>query len=315
MMKKSLILAPLAAILLAGTPARPVRAASGTGTSAAQFLKIGASARAAAMAEAQVALTDDIYAPYYNPAGLALVESPVMGATHTQYVLEAGYQYGALALPLEGGAGTLGLSISNLGVPDLERRTQDTDLPVGYFDASNFAYALSYGRRLNDRLCAGLSGKVVTVTIDEVSGSALAMDAGLRYEPDLPLAFPVYAAVAVRNFGSKLKLGGSSDPLPSAVVAGLAARPRGDTAVTLDFIRYRDSGLQVAVGGEYTHSLSARLDGTLRAGYSNHRRDLDGNSMVTLGAGLALQSISFDFAWVPYGDLGNTFRYSMMLRF
>ncbi len=308
-------LSGLAAALLAGLSAATAAAGSNTGTSAAQFLKIGAGARAAAMGEAQSALADDVFAAYYNPAGLALIKQPMMGAAHAQYVQGAGYQYGAVALPLEGSRGVLGLAIANLGVSDLERRTQDTDLPVGFFDASNFSYALSYGRHITDRLCAGASGKLVSVTIDDVSGSALAVDAGVRYEPDLILDFPVYGAFTVRNMGSKLKLGTGRDPLPSAIVLGAAARPRPDLAFTLDLIRYRDAGIIVAAGGEYSRQLTGKLEGQLRAGYSNHRRDLDGNSKVTLGAGLSLPTLAFDFAWVPFGDLGNTFRYSLLIQF
>jgi hypothetical protein len=267
------------------------------------------------MAEAQSALADDVFAAYYNPASLAHIKQPAMGAAHTQYVQGAGYQYGAVALPLEGSRGVLGLSIANLGVSDLERRTQDTDLPAGYFDASNFSYALSYARHITNRLCAGASGKLVSVTIDEVSGSAMAVDAGLRYEPDLILDFPVYTAFTVRNMGSKLKLGTGKDPLPSAVVLGAAAKPRPDLAFTLDLIRYRDAGIIVAAGGEYSRQLTGKLEGQLRAGYSNHRRDLDGNSKATFGAGLALPGLIFDFAWVPFGDMGDTFRYSLMIKF
>ena len=301
--------------LLAGA-ARPAAAAENAGTSAAQFLKIGAGARGAAMAEAQSAVADDIYAAYYNPAGLALVERPMMGAMHAQYVQEARYQYGALALPLGEKPGrTIGFSVANLGVSDLERRTQDTDLPVGYFEASNFAYALSYACRVTDRLSAGVTGKSVRVTIDEVSGSALAADAGLRYRSDLGAGFPVDFAFAVKNLGSGLKLGSEEAPLPSSVVFGASAAPRPGLLLALDLIRYRDTDLIAAAGGEYKHRLSNRLDGMLRAGYSNHRKDIEGVSGVTLGAGLAVSGLAFDFAWVPFGDLGNTFRYSVQVKF
>ena len=90
------------------------------GTSAAQFLKLGAGAAGAAMAEAQSAAADDVYAAYYNPAGLAQLERPMMGAMHAQYLQGSKYQYGAMALPLgEGSRSIMGLSIANLGVTDI----------------------------------------------------------------------------------------------------------------------------------------------------------------------------------------------------
>ena len=286
------------------------------GTSAAQFLKIGAGARGAAMAEAQSAVSDDIYASYYNPAGLALIERPMMGAMHAQYLQGAGYQYGAMALPLgQENRHVLGFSIANLGVSDLERRTQDTDLPVGYFEASNFAYGLSYARRVTDKLSVGATGKSVSVNIDDVSGQAFAADLGLRYRPDIGAGFPVDVAVVARNLGTKLKLGTGKDPLPSVLVLGGSARPLPDLLVALDLTRYRDTDTIVAAGGEYRRKLSGKLQGLVRAGYSNHHNKLEGASGLTLGAGLSLPSLAFDFAWVPFGDLGTTFRYSILVQF
>lgn len=289
---------------------------SAAGTSAAQFLKIGAGARGAAMAEAQSAVADDIYAAYYNPAGLTFIEKPMMGAMHAQYLQGARYQYGVMALPISEGTGqTLSFSIANLGVSDMERRTQDTDLPVGYFEASNFAYGLSYARRITDRLSAGVTGKSVSVNIDDVSGQAFAADLGLRYRPNLNLSFPVAVAVVARNLGPKLKLGTGKDPLPSALTLGGSAKPLPDLLFALDLTSYRDTDIIIAAGAEYSRKLSGKLQGLVRAGYSNHRKSAEGASGLTLGAGLSLPGFTFDFAWVPFGDLGSTFRYSVLVRF
>lgn len=309
----ALLAACLAAVLFVP---RGFCANSNAGTSAAQFLKLGAGAGAAGMAEAQTAAADDVYAAYYNPAGLALLERPMMGATHAQYLQGSRYQYGALALPLgEGSRNILGLSIANLGISDMERRTQDTDLPVGYFEAANFAYALTYARRMNDRLSLGATGKLVSVKIDDVSGSAFAADIGARYRLDGGLRFPVDIALVARNLGSGLKLGSEKDPLPSSFVLGGSARPHKDLLVALDFIEYRDADLIVAAGGEYRRAISGKLQGLLRAGYSNRYKDVEGATGVTFGAGLSFPGLAFDFAWVPFGDLGNTFRYSLLVRF
>ncbi len=310
----SVFLGALCASVVFASPARCAN--SNAGTSAAQFLKIGAGARGAAMAEAQSAASDDIYAAYYNPAGLALIGKPMMGAMHAQYLQGASYQYGAMALPLKGdNPHTLSFSIANLGVSDLERRTQDTDLPVGYFEASNFAYGLSYARRATDRLALGVTGKLVSVSIDEVTGQAFAADLGLRYRPDIGARFPVAVALVARNLGTKLKLGTEADPLPSAIVLGGSAQPLPELLLALDLTRYRDTGTIIAAGGEYRQKLTGKLEGLLRGGYSNHHKSSEGTSGLTLGAGLSLPGFAFDFAWVPFGDLGTTFRYSLLIQF
>ncbi len=57
------------------------------------------------------------------------------------------------------------------------------------------------------------------------------------------------------------------------------------------------------------------MTGALRAGYTSARRDGEGLNGVTLGAGLGFHRAKFDFAWLPFGTLGNTFRYSLLVKF
>ncbi|PYP16265.1 MAG: hypothetical protein DMD52_08430, partial [Gemmatimonadetes bacterium] len=46
------------------------------GTTAAEFLLLGASARGLALSEAYAALSTDVSALYYNPAGIAQLDRP-----------------------------------------------------------------------------------------------------------------------------------------------------------------------------------------------------------------------------------------------
>src|SRR5438552_14250115 len=73
--------------------------ASDTGTTAANFLKLGIGPRAVAMGEAQVGLADDVYATYWNPAGLAQLQNREAGFVQTQYIQDIQSQYAAYAHP------------------------------------------------------------------------------------------------------------------------------------------------------------------------------------------------------------------------
>ena len=55
------------------------------GTRAMPFLKIGIGARAIGMGESQVADASDLYASYWNPAGLARVKRPQIGLMHNEW--------------------------------------------------------------------------------------------------------------------------------------------------------------------------------------------------------------------------------------
>jgi len=300
------------AALLSGTAF-----ASGEGTSTAQFLKIGAGSKPAAMADAYTALADDIYSVYYNPAGLAWMDRPEFAGQLTNYFQDSDYGFMAFALPIEGSDGTvrhtLGISVYSLKVNSIDRRTQDTDSNAGLFDATDMAYALSYGYRISKQLGIGVSGKYIRGQIDDVKASAFAADAGIRYQcEELPLS----AAVMVKNIGTKMKYGQESDPLPSGVAVGLGYRFMDDRLkIGVDAVKYRDFRLYGAVGGDYTQEFMDKLSGSLRAGYTSHNTDPGGFNGFTFGAGMRYSKVGFDFAWVPFGDLGNTFRYTLSVKF
>ena len=59
-----------------------------TGTTAAQFLKIGVGPRAIGMGGAYTALADDINAMYWNPAGLSRMNSKEAFFNHVDWIMD-----------------------------------------------------------------------------------------------------------------------------------------------------------------------------------------------------------------------------------
>ncbi len=287
------------------------------GTSGAQFLKFGAGSRAGGMADAYSALADDVYSGYYNPAGLTKMTSPEFAGQHVTYFQDTNYEFMSFAYPFDKQDGysrqAVGISVYNMSVTEMERRTEDTDLAAGLFDASNMAYALSYSYRMAKYFGIGGTVKYVREKIDAVSAGAAAFDVGIQMRPlyDRPLD----VAVGIRNFGSKLKYNQGSDPLPVCGVLGLGYTFLPGLRADIDFIKYRDTNTFFAAGAEYSRKIMQKLSGALRFGYTNHYRNIDGLKGISSGAGLQYSKFNVDFAWVPFGDLGNTFRYTLSVRF
>src|SRR5476651_666810 len=73
--------------------------AADTGTTGANFLKLGIGPRAIAMGNAQVGVADDVYATYWNPAGLSTLKTQEATFVHTDYVQSISEQYIAYAIP------------------------------------------------------------------------------------------------------------------------------------------------------------------------------------------------------------------------
>ena len=307
----------LAAALAVACSGAAFGASSEAGTSAAQFLKLGAGAKAGGAAEAYTAAADDVYSAYYNPAGLGRMTAPEFAAQHVSYFQDMSYEFLAFALPFgkkDGGPSqTLALSIYNLSVSGLESRTEDTLLAAGLFDSSESAYALSYAYRLRKNFGLGATAKYIRQTIDTESAAAAAMDAGLFYKPleDKPLDL----GLTVRNLGTKLDFGSGADPLPLGAALGMAYSFLPGLKADVDLVKYRDTDLIIAGGGEYSRGFKNDLSAAMRLGYTTHNRDVDGLKGIAAGAGLRYSKVAFDFAWVPFGDLGNTFRYTISARF
>lgn len=313
------------ALLLAALPASALSSAAGT--SGAQFLKLGSGARAGAMADAFAAIADDANAAYYNPAGLARLKGAQLSGAHSSlfqgvsyqtlnFVVPFGRDEGRERIETEGNKHAVAFSIYYLGVGDIERRSGDSTQPVGTFNSADSAYALSYSYAPNDRLSLGLTGKYIHQSIDSYSGNAMAADLGVLYRVNPHTEKPITLAASIRNLGNRIGyVSTETDPLPTTVVlAGAAALTKNHT-MELDLGKSRDGDLYGAFGTEFRHNLTEGITGAFRAGYTSIRRESGGLNGVTAGAGLAFKKTNFDFAWIPFGDLGNAFRFSLLVKF
>jgi hypothetical protein len=313
----------LSLLLLAGTAS----AATSRGTSGAQFLKLGSGARAGAMADAFTAVADDASAAYYNPAGLVRLPRPQLSGAHSALFQGVSYQTLTFAVPFgrdegrerietEGHKHALAFSIYYLGVGELERRTGDSTLPVGTFDAADSAYAASYAYSASDRLSLGVTGKYIHQSIDSFRGSAMAADLGVLYRMNPISERPLTLGGSIRNIGNRIGyVSSETDPLPLTVVAGGAVAVTKGFTVDLDLGKARDADPYVALGLEGRRSLSEGVAGALRAGYTSSRRDNGTLSGVAAGGGLSFNKAAFDFAWIPFGSLGDAFRFSLLVKF
>ena len=80
-------------------------------------------------------------------------------------------------------------------------------------------------------------------------------------------------------------------------------------------LKARDTSVFGSLGAEYRMEFGKNFSGAVRGGYSTHLKDIDGLKGLTAGMGLGFGWMTFDFAWIPFGDLGQTFRYSLSARF
>jgi opacity protein-like surface antigen len=183
------------------------RSTSKVGTTAAQFLKIGAGARAIGMGGAYTAIGGDLYSLYWNPAGIA--ESRDNGQVvfnHAEWLADIKYDFAAGAIRLED-FGTFAVTLTSLGVPEDKVTTMENPEGDGrVFDASSLAIGFGFAKELTDRFSIGFHAKYVREAIWNMSASGFGIDVGTLYRTpfnDLKIG------ASITNFGSKMQLDGS----------------------------------------------------------------------------------------------------------
>lgn len=312
----------LAAVLASGPLAGTARALDrDSGTAGGQFLKLGGGARAGGMADSFSAIADDVSAVYYNPAGLSQLKGMQFAGSHTSLFQGLDYEAFQFAYPWGREEGysrhVLAVGIQYLAVSKIERRSGDSTDALGTFGSNDGAYGLTYAYAVNAHFSAALTGKLVSQHLDNYSSNAFAADAGVLYRVNPAGARPLNLAVVVRNLGQRAGFaGGVSDPLPLSVTWGLGYHVWKDRLLfNVEGTKYRDDTAFGAVGAEYRHPFADQVSGALRAGYSNQRSSNPGLNGLAVGAGIGYYKAYFDFAWLPFGVIGNTFRYSLLLKF
>jgi hypothetical protein len=277
-----------------------------SGTEGASFLNIPVGGAPAALGGAYSALAANAYAPVWNPAGLGFLDSTQLAGQHVSYLESAQYEFASIVHPLSKGK-SFGLSAQYLGSGDIAA-TNNAGEAIDDFSSHFGAYSLAYGQALTERLSMGLTAKWINAKISDVSANAYAVDLGTLYHPrnDLDLA------VVLANAGTKLKFLSNGDSLPLGVRFGGAYRPLHRLTFSAEGV-YAQSGPASGHFGTEWRPVDLLA---LRVGYrTDSLKELSALAGFSTGVGLNLWGQEFSYAWVPYGDLGDTQYFSLVLRF
>jgi len=311
----------LAALIVAVSPA-DLLAQAKVGTTGAQFLELGVSARSMGMADAFTAVSNDVSAVYYNPAGLTSLLGTEIMATYIDMPAGVEYGFAAVGFPLESVGGVLGFGVYALTSGSITERTYNrgVDYPdegiygTGRkFSWNDLAISVGYGRYLTDRFSIGFTVRYIGEFVHDYSASSWSADVGTSYNTgyrDFKLA------MAITNFGPDLKFIEKAAPLPINFKFGgsINAIEGGNHIVTLsaEGSHPSDNLEKYNAGMEYLfmERFALRLGG--RFNY-----DTDG---FTAGAGMRLPYgedglISFDYAFQDFGILTEVHRFTIAFAF
>ncbi|MBN1383819.1 MAG: PorV/PorQ family protein [Elusimicrobia bacterium] len=285
----------------------------GLGTTGCQFLKIGMGARPLAMAGAFSAVADDVNSIYYSPASLTRTEKTEVSATYLKYFedVNAGFigYTGRAAEKHYLGIGLTYLNITNIQGYDVN------ETPLGDFGAQDTALFLNYARKdlaesVLENLSIGGGLKIINQKIEAEKAFTVAVDLSAYYPADEKLSF----AFNIQNISYGVKFVDETDPLPLNIKFGAAYGAMENLTIACDLDEYVvDNKLYASVGAEYWIKEVLALRSGYRIGYDTD--SLGGIVGLGAGAGFRVWGFTLDYAFVPFGDLGDTHRVSFGAKF
>jgi hypothetical protein len=205
-MKK--VIGILLILLLIGVSSSRAQDISRVGTSAAQFLKLGVGARAAALGEAAVTFSSNVTGLYWNPASIASIDRTSIAVSRNELYANLSYNFIGFVQPL-GASSAFGVSAIYLDSGDIEITTlDDPDGTGSFFSWEAYCLGLSYSRFVTDRLRIGGTIKYVREGAGAFHQSAqtIAIDIGSLLDTGV---LGLKLGMCLSNFGGQMQLGGA----------------------------------------------------------------------------------------------------------
>lgn len=308
-----------ASLWLGAAPAWAGFSHADKGTSGAQFLSLGAGARAEGMGQAYVAVADEASAIYWNPAALSRIEAHSASFMHA--ALEGGVDYEFLGYGQKlGGWGAVGGGVQYLSQPKIDE-TDAAGFALGNtFHPNDFAASLGYAYTfqqpgLLQGTSLGLTGKFIQSTITK-SAQTVGVDLGYLSAPFQIWYGDFRVAYAIRNIGGTLRFAQAGDSLPLDLDLGVSWALSGNWLLAADFNEPVNNAAYFCLGGEYRYAINEITSVSGRLGMDSRSfSDADGFNGVTFGVGGKFRGWGLDYAFAPLGTLGSAHRVSVNVSF
>lgn len=257
-----------------------------------QFLKIGPSARAEAIAGAYSMIGNDPNTMFYNPAGLSHMDARIgFTANRVNWIADISYNSFGLAYNM-GNIGTFGVSflMADFGEVLGTRISEESEkgyIDTGTLDVGSYVAGLAYSRQLTDKFFIGGQVKYVAEQLgsNDVSIgdqpekikdnkiSSVAFDFGTMYYTGIK---SLKIGMSIRNYTPDLKYENESFEAPLTFRIGAAMdlmdifndeHPSHSLLIAVDALHPRDYTEQLNVGTEYWFNDMFALRGGYKINY------------------------------------------------
>lgn len=324
-MKKILYILFITLLCISSADAQliPILGGQKAGTSSLQFLKIGIGARATGMGESFIAVSNDITALFWNPAGLLQFDGYGIHFSHTEWLVDLDHEF-AGGIYRIGKNNVIGFSVISLHTAPMMKTNEFQPEGTGeYFKYGDLALGLTFARKFTEQFSFGITFRYVEETLAELKMRGLLFDLGTYYWTGLGNS---RFAVTISNFGPQVKPTGSvilasgeslsefqSFPPPTLFRIGFSFDPIDNQVnkltTSLQLNHPNDNSENVSVGAEYSYKNLLFL----RGGYKFNVDTENFSAGVGLNVPISIAKTSFDYSIANFKDLGFTHRLSLNL--
>ncbi|PIE87622.1 MAG: DUF3308 domain-containing protein [Bacteroidetes bacterium] len=179
-----------------------------SGEAGASELLINPWAKSSGWGGANVASVRGLEASFVNVAGVAFTKGTQIGLTHTQWlvgtdvkVIAAGFSQKVTE------TGRLALSIMNMSFGSVDITTPDNPGgSIGTYSPNYFIIGLSYANIFSNSIYGGMTIKLISETISDMSATGFAIDAGIQYVTGVKENMKF--GITLKNWGTSMSYGG-----------------------------------------------------------------------------------------------------------
>jgi hypothetical protein len=246
-----------------------------------------------------------------NPAVLGLVDKYNIQATHASHFQDVSYNSVYFAVPIK--QAVLSIMYDGLDYGNMDRTIEASDgdyVKDGFFSADDSCAQINAGRQISKEVIAGAGMKYVKNNIDGGSLSGMAIDLAVLY---LPSAYWSLSG-GLENVGFK------ADKYNLPCNAYISYKNSLDESFDIGFElkTFFDGIIQLKGAFEINRDQVFFLRGGYSCPINNNNNSLGEwyKRNLSFGFGINIKkTISIDYAWLPYGELGNMSVFSLRVEF
>jgi hypothetical protein len=287
--------------------------AAAAGTTLFNFLKMPLNASQAATAGMNAFSINSAGA---NPAIIPFADRTFLCASYAVYFQDTSFNSVNLTIPFKNDYHGISVSYGGFDYGRMDSYIEDSSgnyVKNGTFGASDAFFGASYGRIITEEIYAGAGLKYAWQTIDDSKISAILFNASAIYMPDATW----YISGGFDNAGPEV----DGYPMPSSLYVSLMDTPEELNSMFMYGFEIRiffdeTMWLKGACEFNYEKTFFARLGYNFPLNNNNNALSNDWyDRNLSAGFGVEYGFFAIDYAWLPFGDLGNTNMISLQINF